>query len=1264
MLWKNKTVFVSCFVALLTLFAQMGLAAEPSMATYTSYPIFQINTVAPNILIILDNSNSMNEQAYWDTYDHSIEYYGYFEPYKKYSYGSNIFVRDPAGPWDGNFLNWLTMRKIDVARKVLMGGLATSRMGSGNQTNIGETPAIAGYDYMKTYTDTDNVTPFDSSTNYSYLMDGGNFYVNAGVYVIRVDKNMNTYPDEAPSFVNGNIAGVLQKIGDKARWGNMFFNYGTGNNGSGGSVMSTIGTNMSSLVTDLQNTSCNTWTPLAEAMYVATQYFKQEEVASGLDYPNGAAPHSNVGDDPYYNGTEFVHCAKSFVLLITDGMSTMDLLIPDELKDFDGDGNDSASFTDSGSDYLDDVAYYARTTDLRSPTVGKSDLEGEQNLILYTVYAFGNDPVAKNLLKDASKNGGYWERNGQKGPDLLAEWDANGDGDPDTYYEANTGYLLEAKILQAINDILARAASGTAVSVLSSSSEGEGNLVQAYYRPAITQGITEYKWLGYLQSLWVDPMGNLREDTNHNSQLDLDADKALKYFLDPGTGDTMLKRYDVSGAAPYPDFQNDPYELVLLDEIVPLWEAGTNLALTTPVERKIFTFLDINGDGLVDESVHDDPFDKFGEVIGFDTINDNCGMSKNCIRPFLGVKDDLTWGYLGADLDTRVDNLIEYIRGEEIAGLRPRFKDAMNNVWKLADIVNSTPVSVNRPVEDYHIIYSDESYQEFLNALQNRETIVYAGANDGMLHAFTSWEYDAANKAFNKPAAAPGTESMGDEIWAYIPQPLLPHLKWLPSPNYTHVYYVDLKPKVFDAKILPDDTYYVDADSDDNWGTFLLLGLNMGGKYIPVTDDFDYDAATADTTRDFYPSYTLLNVTDPRDPKVIWERTYADLELGASIPAIVRVKDKWFAVFGSGPSDYDGTSNKKGHVFVVDLKTGNPYGSGGNDWLFETAENNAFMNSPVSLDEGLNFNVDAIYFGETYLSGSWKGKMYKINVPWVDASGNYDGVNLANYVANPLDPMYPWQFAPLFNATRPITAPVSVSRDEYNNIWIFGGTGRYLSNADKANTDTQYLFGLKDPFYNIEHTPAGLHADDYYLNYNASLELAMSDLLNTDQYVVATTDEVFDGGGTSVGNFEDMKDLVYVKDGWYRTLSLSKERIIEKPSLLGGMVYAPSFVPNGDICGYGGESYLYGLYYETGTAYFEPGFENNGTTTVDINGQPVDQVVDKTTLGYGKASSLGIHVGQEEGAKGYIQQSTGTVLNEDLTPALNIKSGLRCWREK
>ncbi|NVL93518.1 MAG: hypothetical protein HWN71_10845, partial [Desulfobacterales bacterium] len=539
-----------------------------------------------------------------------------------------------------------------------------SRQGTGNQTNIGEDPP-SGYDFTKVYNDTDDVTPFNSGTDYTYLVDDGNFDVNGNTYVIRVDKDMNTHPDEASNFVDGNIAGVLQRIGDKARWGNEFFNYGTGNGNSGGRIASTIGTNMSSLITDLQNTACNTWTPLAEAYYVAMQYFKQEDVQAGLDYPSNAVPHANIGDDPYWNGIEVVYCAKSFVILITDGHSTRDMKIPDFLKDYDNDGNDPGSYPDDGSNYLDDVALYARTNDLRS------DLAGDQNLMLYTIYAFGDDPDAEQLLRDAAKNGGYVEKNGTVGPDLQVEWDANTDGDPDTYYKADTGYQLEAKILQAVNDILARAASGTAVSVLASSAEGEGNLVQAYYRPAITQGTTEYKWLGYLQSLWIDPYGNLREDTDQNRMLDLEVDKVVTYFSDPGAGDTKIKRFAVSAAAPYPDLQNDPYELLDLDGISPLWEAGSNLSQKSSIDRNILTYIDKNWDGVVDDAT---------EVLSFDTSH------ASEIKPYLGVRDGATWSYLGVTHDVRVNNLIDYIRGVEISGLRTRTVDGVN-VWKLGDIV-------------------------------------------------------------------------------------------------------------------------------------------------------------------------------------------------------------------------------------------------------------------------------------------------------------------------------------------------------------------------------------------------------------------------------------------------------------------------------------------------------------------------------------------------------------------------------------------------
>jgi len=1226
---RLQVILIASVLTALVLNPHPGLAAEPAMADYTHYPIFQVNFVAPNILIIMDNSGSMNLQAYTGAYDHNTRYYGYFEPYKKYTYGSNIFVRDTNGSWDGNFLNWLTMRRVAVARKVLMGGLATARTGGGNQTNIGEAPAQTGRDFIRIYKDTDQVTGLLPDVDYTYLVDGGYFYVDGGTYTIKVQKDI-TYPDEAGNFVDGNIAGVLQKVGDKARWGLEFFNYGTGNGESGGSITRTIGTNMTDLITSIQNKACNTWTPLAEAYYVAMQYIKQEDVQAGLDYPNNVIPNDNVGQDPYWNN-EWVYCADSFVILLTDGASTMDMMIPGFLKDYDGDGNDPGTYPDSGSNYLDDVALYARTNDLRD------DLDGDQNLILYTIYAFGNEPDAENLLKDAAKNGGFIDRDGNNRPNLQEEWDADSNGIPDTYYQADNGYQLEANLIQAINDILARASSGTAVSILATAEEGEGNLVQAYFRPTVPVDLTEVTWIGYLQSLWVDSRGNLREDTDQDHALDVTVDRVITYFIDPATGDTKIKRFNVSTSNPYPNVDSDPYTLLQMNQVIPVWEAGTRLAQRNATGRTIFTYLDKDKDGVVDVS----------EVVSFDT------SSASYIKPYLGVKDSATWSYLGATHDERVTNLIEYIRGEDkdSSGLRTRTLDS--KVWKLGDIVDSTPVSLSKPPDNFHIIYGDESYQTYYEANRDRETVVYVGANDGMLHAFTSWKYDTANHRYTQPSFT--TEQMGDELWAYVPQSLLAHLKWLPSPDYTHVDYVNLKPKLFDAKIRDHDS---NPFTPDEWGTILLAGLNMGGKHIWAEGDFDTGTGgTVSETRHFYPTYVCMDVTDPRNPVLLWERSYADLEMTTSFPAAIKVKDKWFAVFGSGPTDYDGTSTKNGHIFVVDLKTGEPYRNGANDWLFETGEASAFMNSPVSLDKNLDFSCNAFYFGESYLSGSWKGKLHKVSIPCVGAGGVYDDTDVNNYVDNPLDATNPWILSVLFNATKPITAPVALSMDEFDNAWVYVGSGRYLSTDDKTNTDQQYIFGIKDPFFNTAHT-----GDGYYHDYSSSLELQISNLFDADPYQIAENGNDVYQNGAAIGTFDALLALAQQEDGWIRSLTTSGERILAKSTVVGGITLTPSFVPNDDICGFGGQSYLYGFYYETGTAYYKSVF-NNGTATEDIDGQQVTVVLDAISLGEGKASAVGIHVGTS-GVKSFVQQSTGTVLSEKVTPAFKIKSGLKSWLER
>jgi type IV pilus assembly protein PilY1 len=1235
----------------------------------------------------------------------SARYYGYFDPDARYSHVSNVFVRDPSGAWDGNFLNWLSMRKIDVTRKVLMGGLATSRVGGGNQNLYSQ--SVTGASFLKKY-DGSGVSPYDGS--YIYGMDNGKIFVDTDgdgdpfdndSFTIKVDKDPALDPPE--EFHEGKLAGVLQRLGDgKANWGNTWFNDGTGSSESGAFLAAPIGTNLTSMATDLQNFEPGTWTPLAESFYVATRYFEQKEVAAGLDFKAGEPGPFNDVRDPYVQDQE-VWCAKSFVLLLTDGASTMDSKLPASLIDM-ADGHETflnkinasvdcvestgvgCEYSNSGSDYLKDVAHYARTTDLRL------DIEGEQNIILYAVYAAlgGDDPNARNLLKEAARQGGFEDRNGNGWPDgewddpdpsKRKEWDKNGDGSPDNYFEATDGYELEAKILAAINDILARAASGTAASVLATNAEGEGNLVQAYFRPTKIEDTVEVNWLGYLQSLWVDPCGNLREDSNQDQRLNLNEDlnsnglldggedvngngvldspasedKIVTYYSDATTSDTLIFRYTSHYLYNHPldcNGEGDPgdyvYETLGLEEISPIWEVGKVLARRDPDTRRIFTYIDTDNDQELDEGAYVDIFDDTaGEVITFNSDN------AAAIKPYLGVMDSgapipPTWNYLGATHDDRVSNLIDYIRGTDFDGMRSR--TIGGNVWKLGDIVHSTPVTIAAPVDNYHVIYGDQSYQDFLTANRDRETAIYVGANDGMLHAFTSWQYDAENGIFERPA---GRVEIGEELWSYIPQALLPHLKWLADPQYTHVYYVDFKPKVFDARIGDPDGL-----GHPTWRTILICGFNMGGKYIWAEGDFNDGNGL--TTRHFYPAYVCMDVTDPLNPKLLWERTYSELGMTRATPAVIRIEDTsrkdangfflgdWYTVFGSGPTDYDGSSSQNGYVFVVDLKTGEPIiPSVADGWLFDTGTANTYMNSPSSLDKNLTNSVDAIYFGDT------AGNLYHLSTLETQAFDG-DGNPLTR---SPSPSAIDWTLTNIYSGTQPITASASLSVDAMDSVWVYFGTGSYLTDADKTSQGQQYMIGIRDPLF--QDSPSALPLD------------RVGNLFESDLYTVYTNRNV-DGGLARIydwysllnvaRNTEDQDTYPDYFDGWWRSMDAGNpsERVITKPAILGGGVYLPAFTPSADVCGFGGDSNFYGVYFETGTAFYNPLLPNGLT---DVAGQDYKVVKVKVPLGEGMPPpAVGIHAGREKGAKAFLQMSTGEVVEIEIETPFNIKSGLTTWR--
>jgi len=1225
-----------------------------------------------------------------------VLYYGYFDSgtldnetgytSSRYSYDGDKFVRDDGGEWDGNWLNWCTSRRVDVLRKVLVGGKLAGDSGNDAITNVGENN---GNGWYRNYNNNTGLnTPYTG--NYQYRVDNNWLYVDGDYYYIKVLKDPTRDNSKDFNDAGTELYGVLQNVGNKARWGNMW--YDTSN---GGWLDNRIANgNVDNVIDDVQDKVCSTWTPLAETYYTAMQYFQQVTSYYG-------SSRYDVDDpaDPYItdNGDE-IFCAKSFVILLTDGASTQDENIPEDYRNTDSDTHEvDRNFDSYGKDYLDDIAYYAHINDLRP------DLEGVQNLSLYVVYAFDNDEDARSLLQDAAINGGFIDLDDDNKPDIKddprggewadlnhnLEWDTKGDGKPDNYYEANDGFKLKDSLETAINEILKQAASGTSVSVLATRGEGEGTLTQAFFKPALPVKVSseDIRWLGYLQMLWIDSFGNVREDSDSPSEKELDvtADNVVRFFLDPDTGENMISRYAPNNSTPYPP-DNATWTEAKLETLSPLWEAGKILSERDPATRTIFTHIDLNN--------------TTGSSTQLDFDLDSENVTK--LTPYLGVESDTAWdagANLGDNESDRVHNIINFVLGEPDAywgdpSIRPRTTDPDENgdsgLWKLGDIIYSTPVTVSRPIENYGLVYDDTSYWEYYTKYAERETVVYVGANDGMLHAFSAGVYDNENLEnikFKVPTdlgtSIVGNIEMGDEMWGFIPNSLLPHLKWLPQTEYTHVPYVDLKVRITDAKIFPDDPTH-----PNGWGTVLIGGLNFGGKEI-ATQNVDEDKCpgeynVAEGYCIFKPSIFALDVTNPRNPEVLWEKSFDNLGFTTNTPSFIRSGGEWMLAVASGPTDYDFDettgaltvlSKQNAHVYILDLETGTvlkDFGGPGDTY------DNSYMTSPVSFDKYLNFNVDAVYMGCAYNDNSTnKGAIYKITIPQI--GDTFEKCTNSNFHTNCDDlysdtPNSKWKIKLLADSPAPITAPLLLSIDRLKNTWLFGGTGRYMDGTDKTDEAQNYLFGVKDPFFNMQYAVSG-----EYWNYSGeesapviSIDPADSQLFVADSYTISTdpdNNEVT-GDDSSITSFSKLLTTARSYDGWVRSLcpgsitdddsfagncsgSGPSERLINKQAILGGILLSPTFSPNADICGYGGMGRLWALYYETGTAWKYQVYGN----------QDGYEVEDTMFLGSGLTSSFGIHIGRQKGGTVFGQMSTGVIQRIDITPAFEQKSQPSYWKD-
>ncbi len=348
---------------------------------------------------------------------------------------------------------------------------------------------------------------------------------------------------------------------------------------------------------------------------------------------------------------------------------------------------------------------------------------------------------------------------------------------------------------------------------------------------------------------------------------------------------------------------------------------------------------------------------------------------------------------------------INYLRGDASGEIRNNgtYRDRST---ALGDIINSQPVYVGAPNSNlfYGKSFSGSGdYPTFATGKLTRTPAIWVAANDGMLHAFQA--------------------SNGVELFAYLPGAVITNgIVNLADPNYGKN---SLPHQLFnDGEITVADVYTTLAPSTTAAWRTVLVGT---------------------TGRGLAKAIYALDITDPNNPVFLWERSAGDGLANSDYigqitgqPVITQVADgSWAVVMGNG---YNSTQNKAG-LLQIDIMNGTLLTVHTTD-----ASTDNGLAAPVVWIGTVSNDIGTIAY-----AGDLKGKVWSF--------GLNDGTSSTPSSAGSL--LFTTLDSDTSGKAQPITAGMLAGKDpKTGNVWLFFGTGKYLTQSDLSNTDKQTWYGI------------------------------------------------------------------------------------------------------------------------------------------------------------------------------------------------------------